>query len=103
MNFRDDGFAEKLFASIIKENPDCPLAYSAIIQGMLKYGQVTKGVELFNYMRDKNVPLSLNVYNLILANVNNIVEGERWKFILVSYSVNSFSIILNVSSSGHTI
>lgn len=67
-------------------NVDCPLAFSALIQGMLKYGQVDEAFALFNAARDKNLILAVGVYNEILANIHNIKESQRWDYALVSYT-----------------
>lgn len=54
------GFAEKLFESFGSKTPD---AYSAIICGMFKYNQLTKGRALFDEAIEKQVPLDIEVYN----------------------------------------
>lgn len=71
---RDGGFAEELFISI--ENPDSK-AYSAIIQGMAKYGQADRAYQLFEEARQKGFPLNTDTYNLIIRCATTIRENNQ--------------------------
>ena len=78
---RDGGFAEELFISL--ENPDAS-AYAAIIQGMVKYYQVDRSLELFNEAQSKGIILSIDTFAAIIRVSNFIKEGyeQRWDFIV---------------------
>lgn len=65
-------------------NVDCPLALSTLIQGMLRFGQIDRAVELYKVAIDKNIVLSVGVYNGMFSNVKGIVTHQRWNYIVVS-------------------
>lgn len=71
---RDGGFAEELFISIDK--PDSR-AYSAIIQGMAKYGQADRAYQLYEEAREKGLTLNTDTYNLIIRSALTLRENNQ--------------------------
>ncbi|KAK6635115.1 hypothetical protein RUM44_000364 [Polyplax serrata] len=77
--WKNEGFAQTLFSTM---NVDCPLALSTLIQGMLRFGQIDRAVELYKVAIDKNIVLSVGVYNGMFSNVKGIVTHQRWNYIV---------------------
>lgn len=79
--WKDGCFAEEIFISI--DNPG-PEAYSAIVQGMTKYGQIDRAWQLFEEAQNKGHILSVDAFNSIIAVSDYLKEGYdfRWKFVL---------------------
>lgn len=72
--------AEELFISVDKPNEEM---YSAIIQGMIKYGQIDRAQQLFKDATDQGKVVSLDTFNALLS-VGNMVKDSyelRWNYI----------------------
>ncbi|KAI5747405.1 hypothetical protein M8J77_014206 [Diaphorina citri] len=79
--WKDGDFAETLFRSFPEPGVE---QYASIIQGMLKFNQVERGLSLFEEAKSKGLLLPVDVYNLILGRVNFVKEGfeQRWQMIV---------------------
>ncbi|KAK4883101.1 hypothetical protein RN001_006420 [Aquatica leii] len=79
--WKDGDLAEEIFISFDNPNEE---AYSAIIQGMAKYGQVDRSWQLFEEALSKNLLLSVDAYNSIIGVANFLKEAYdlRWTFVL---------------------
>ncbi|KAB0802204.1 hypothetical protein PPYR_04390 [Photinus pyralis] len=88
--WKDGSFAEEVFISF--ENPGAE-AYSAIIQGMAKYGQIDRSAQLFEEAQNKGLVLSADTFNAIISVSDFLKEGydHRWKFILETLSLMSMA------------
>ncbi|KAI5740266.1 hypothetical protein M8J76_002252 [Diaphorina citri] len=79
--------AIKTYQKLEKENIEVKPGveqYASIIQGMLKFNQVERGLSLFEEAKSKGLLLPVDVYNLILGRVNFVKEGfeQRWQMIV---------------------
>lgn len=72
--YRDGGFAEELFISIDK--PDSK-AYSALIQGMAKYGQADRAYQLFEEALQKGFTLNTETYNFIIRSALTLKDNNQ--------------------------
>ncbi|KAF5301509.1 hypothetical protein FQR65_LT08812 [Abscondita terminalis] len=79
--WKDGDLAEEIFISF--DNPSAE-AYSALIQGMAKHGQVDRAWQLFEEALSKNLSISVNSYNSIIGVANYLKEAYdlRWTFVL---------------------
>lgn len=73
---RDGGFAEELFISV--DNPDSR-AYSAIIQGMAKYGQAERAYQLYEESRQKGLTLNTDTYNSVIRLASTLRDSSQKK------------------------
>lgn len=85
---RDGGFAEELFISIDK--PDSK-AYSAIIQGMAKYGQADRAYQLFEEAKEKGLTLNTDTYNFIIRSALTLRENNQKRLDFVMKTVSELS------------
>lgn len=78
---RDGSLAEEIFISIDK--PDTK-AYSALIQGMSKYYQVDRVIQLYEEAQSKSIPLTTATYNALISVAHFAKEGYdlRWNFVI---------------------
>ncbi|XP_065564932.1 small ribosomal subunit protein mS39-like isoform X2 [Artemia franciscana] len=79
-NWRDSGYAEKLFHSMKNKTPE---AYCAMIQGMASYGQGSRAWNLYNEMRENKLTISTEAYNSIISVVPILKEEAnlRWELL----------------------
>ncbi|KAF5280612.1 hypothetical protein FQA39_LY05260 [Lamprigera yunnana] len=79
--WKDGDLAEEIFITI--DNPNAE-AYTTIIRGMIKYGQVDRAWQLFEEAQTKNHILSVEAYNAIISAANYLKEGYelRWDFVV---------------------
>ncbi|XP_063930693.1 small ribosomal subunit protein mS39 [Zophobas morio] len=78
--WKDGDLAEQIFT---KMTPKTPESYCAIIQGMSKYRQMDRAVQLFEEAQKSNIPLNTNTYNSLIQSVNMIKENfdMRWSLL----------------------
>lgn len=60
-----------------------PEAYCAIIQGMAKYHQVDRAMQLYEEAQKNNIQLNTNTYNSLIAVANAVKESfdMRWSLV----------------------
>ncbi|KAF2888832.1 hypothetical protein ILUMI_17341, partial [Ignelater luminosus] len=80
--------AEEIFISI--DNPGAK-AYSAVIQGMAKYGQNDRAWQLFEDSQQKGLIVTCDTYNALIGVASYLKEGYdlRWNFIVDLLTVMS--------------
>ncbi|EEZ97978.1 small ribosomal subunit protein mS39 [Tribolium castaneum] len=83
--WKDGDFAEQLFMNLPNKTPE---AYCAIIQGMAKYYQVDRAVQLFEEAQQNNIPLNTNTYNSLISAVNIMKESFDLRWSLVAQFLN---------------
>ncbi|RZC40303.1 PTCD3 -like protein, mitochondrial, partial [Asbolus verrucosus] len=78
--WKDDDLAEEIFVSMENKTPE---AYSAIIQGMVKYYQVDRAWQLFEEAQQKNLTLNTNTFNALIC-VSDFIKEDfemRWNLV----------------------
>jgi pentatricopeptide repeat domain-containing protein 3 len=73
--WNEDCEAEKLFAEM--EHKD-GRTYSAMIEGLMKFKQHKRGMELFNEAREKGLQLTVDAYNSILQSLPSTKDNKIW-------------------------
>lgn len=78
--WKDGLLSEEIFISI--DNPSAE-AYSAIIQGMTKFGQVDRAWQLFEDSQKKGLVVSTDTYNSLISVASFLKEDYdlRWSFV----------------------
>ncbi|KAJ8317091.1 hypothetical protein KUTeg_004995 [Tegillarca granosa] len=64
--WRKEGYAEKLFMIMTEKNQLSPRAYNMMLKGRAKYGDRQRAMELYNTMKQTNIPVEIEAYNLMV-------------------------------------
>lgn len=79
--WKDNGFAEQLFESIEEKGSR---HYSALIQGMAKYGQTERAFSFYSKALESDMPLNVTTYNSLISITYNVhqTNEKRWKLVV---------------------